>query len=43
MTSHFEEKRSMSSGLVWFFIQIMFILILIKDDNSQLSHSDHIP
>ena len=43
MTSHFEEKRSMSFGLVWFFIQIMFILILIKDDNSQLSHSDHIP
>ena len=43
MTSHFEEKRSMSFDLVWFFIQIMFILILIKDDNSQLSHSDHIP
>ena len=43
MTSHFEEKRSMSFGLVCFFIQIMFILILIKDDNSQLSHSDHIP
>ena len=36
MISHFEEKRSMSFGSVWFFIQII-IPILIKDENSQLS------